>query len=216
LQTPDARYRNIALALAGVAQAIAAMNQLARSGELNRQDLATSVNSLFEQNPSDVESVFGGIDRVEPGLTLLIELLKNRSDAEHATIINYCLGIFHLQKKLSGNRAMLADIGDRLDQARHKLKHFGAMHEQVISHLATIYTDTISTFSFRIQVVGEYQYLQQQRIADQIRVLLLGAIRAATLWRQVGGNRLQLYLYRAKILAAAEALRAEIQAKIVH
>lgn len=47
--------------------------------------------------------------------------------------------------------------------------------------------------------MGDYNYLQQARIANQIRALLLAAIRSATLWRQVGGSRWQLLLQR-KIL----------------
>lgn len=211
MENSDNRFRNIALALAGVTQAIDVMDKLARSGYLNSKDFATSVNSLFEQDPPDTESVFGGAEHLERGLEVLIDLLKHRRNKEYTTIIGYCLGIFHLQRKLYKNKTMLSTVGSRLDQARHQVRHFGAAHENVIANLASIYSDTISTFPFRIQVVGEYQYLQQQRVADQVRVLLLAAVRSATLWRQVGGSRWQLLLQRTKILSAAEALLQQIK-----
>jgi high frequency lysogenization protein len=90
-------------------------------------------------------------------------------------------------------------IGSRIGQAAQQAEHFSSTHDNVISNLGTLYTETLSTFRFRIQVNGDYNYLQQQRIANQIRSLLLAAIRSAMLWRQVGGNRLQLLFYRKHI-----------------
>lgn len=211
MQSPDDKFNNLAIALAGVAQAIEVMDKLAHTGYLDSAQFATSINSLFEQNPRDVEAVFGGVENVERGLEVLINLLKNSRSKEHTSIIGYCLGIFHLQRKLDKNKVMLDTVGKRLDQARNQVQHFGVAHENVIANLASIYSDTISTFSFRIQVSGEYQYLQQKRVADQVRVLLLAAVRAATLWRQVGGSRWQLLLYRGRILAAAESLLQQIK-----
>lgn len=213
MQNSNSRFRNLTIALAGVTQAIDVMDKLARTGYLNSSPFATSVNSLFEQNPSDAEAVFDGAGNLERGLEVLVDLLKHRRSKEHTTIIGYCLGIFHLQRKLYKNKAMLSAVGKRLEQARHQVQHFGVAHENVIANLASIYSETISTFPFRIQVVGEYQYLQQQRVADQVRVLLLSAVRAATLWRQVGGSRWQLLLHRARILSTAEDLLQQIRAE---
>lgn len=192
------------------------MDKLARTGYLDSQQFATSVTSLFEQNPSDVEAVFGGTAKVERGLEVLIDLLKNSRSKECTTIIRYCLGVFHLQRKLHKNKPMLDTIGKRLEQARNQVEHFGVAHENVIANLASIYTETVSTFPFRIQVAGEYQYLQQKRVADQVRVLLLAAVRAATLWRQIGGSRIQLVFYRARVLAAAEHLLRKIRQERLH
>lgn len=211
MEYSESRFRDLAIALAGVAQAIDVMDNLARTGYLNSREFATSVNSLFEQNPNDVESVFGGVDNLQRGLEALVNLLNNRRDKQHTVVIGYCLGVFHLQKKLYKNKTMLNTIGKRLDQARHQVQHFGVAHENVIANLAAVYAETVSTFPFRIQVVGEYQYLQQKRVADQVRVLLLAAVRATALWRQVGGSRWQLFLQRRKLLDAAERLLAQVK-----
>ena len=50
------------------------------------------------------------------------------------------------------------------------------------------------------------QFLQNPRNAERIRALLLAGIRSATLWRQLGGNRWQLFFSRRKILKDAYAL----------
>ena len=216
MDSQDNRFIHFATALAGVTQAIDVMDKLARTGYLNSKEFSIAVNSLFVQNPENVESVFAGTQNLERGLEVLINLLKNRRHKDNTKVIGYCLGIFHLQKKLMQNKSMLNTVGKRIDQAQHQVKHFGASHENVIANLASIYADTISTFPFRIQVVGEYQYLQQQRVADQVRVLLLAAVRAATLWRQVGGSRWQLLFHRNKILSASEHLLEQAKDRKLH
>lgn len=203
----------MAIALSGVAQAVDMVEQLAKSGYLNSQDFETCVRSLFEQNPTDTEAVYGGLARLNRGAETLTSLLSNQHNLNNRNqVMTYCLGILHLQKRLQKRPDMLSVIGERLEKTRHQVDHFGFTHENVIANLAEIYTDTISHFRFRIQVVGEYQYLQQKRVANQVRVLLFAAIRSATLWRQLGGSRWQLILYRGRLLSVAQALHHETKA----
>ncbi len=209
----DNQWRNQVIALAGITQAIATMDELAKTGYLRTAQFEVTTASLFEQNPPDTESVFGSLSALETGLDVIINSLSNRKNKDSTTMIGYCLGILHLQKRLSKNRAMLSAISDRLDKARHQVHHFGLTHDNVVANLAEIYSATISTFPFRIQVIGEYQHLQQQRVANQVRVLLLGAVRAATLWRQLGGRRYKLLLYKKQILETAEMLQREIRSQ---
>lgn len=203
-------WRNIAIALAGVTQAVDIVDQLAKSGYLNTKDFEVCINSLFQQNPESAEAVYGGAANLERGLELLQGLLENqRAKSRGTQVLGYCLGVLHLQQRLHKRPKMLAAIGERLTNARHQLEHFGPTHDNVIANLASIYTENISTLQFRIQVVGEYQYLQQPRVANQVRALLFAAVRAASLWRQVGGSRWQLLLYRRKLTDAVKQLRAE-------
>jgi high frequency lysogenization protein len=55
-------------------------------------------------------------------------------------------------------------------------------------------------------VQGEPTYLADKARANQIRALLLAGIRAAVLWRQLGGRRWQLFISRRKILETAQQL----------
>ena len=125
---------------------------------------------------------------------------------KHQDAMRYALGALHLQKKLAGRKDMLNTIANRIEQAANQAEHFSSTHENVVGNLGQIYSETISTFRFRIQVMGDYNYLQQTRIASQIRALLLAAIRSAMLWRQVGGNRWQLLLQRKALAAEVDKL----------
>ncbi len=199
-----------ALALAGIFEAAAQVERLATTGLKSKHSFQTLINSLFVQNPARPEDVFDG--PLEAGLEALVQFLqKGKKKGSFAD--RYVHGLLYLQKKLSGNPAMLDTIGYRIGQARHQLDHFGADHENLIANLAALYTDTLSTFRFRIQVMGEMTYLQQNRIANQIRALLLAGVRSATLWRQMGGSRWQLLLNRRKLLESAERQLYELRKK---
>jgi len=205
----DKTWRNIAIGLAGAAQAISLVEQLAKTGYLHTDEFETAINSLLKQVPETTESVFGNVHKLSRGLDVMDELLNHHRDPKNGDLLRYMLGVMHIQKRLARRSEILYVIGNRLKKAEIQVEHFGSTHDNVVSNIADIYTDTISKFQYRIQVTGEHSYLQQPRLASQVRVLLLAAIRAITLWRQVGGSRWQLLIYRGKIDTANKALMHE-------
>lgn len=209
-------WENRTLALAGMFQAATLVQKLATTGSLQSAHLDTAIHSLFEQNPKETADVYGSLSNVLTGLERLKEVLKRNNSPEGNDIVRYVMGIIHLQKKLSAQPDMLNSIASHLDKAKNQAQVFDNTHENVSASLANIYTTTISTFSFRIQVNGDYNYLQQQRIADQIRVLLLAGIRSAVLWRQLGGTRMQVIFKRKAIIATADNLIKQSKEELLH
>lgn len=192
-------FYDLTLALAGLFQAVALVEQIAKTGQGASEAFNTSINSVLDLNPTNSLEIYGGdVNNLRMGLELLNELLI-KNTPKHQDVIRYALGVLHLQKKLSNRKDMLNVIASRIEQANQQAQHFSNTHENVIANLGGIYSDTLSTFRFRIQVKGDYNYLQQPRIANQIRALLLAAVRSAMLWRQLGGNRWQLIFQRKKI-----------------
>lgn len=197
-------WHDITLALAGIFQATALVEQVAKTGHVPPDAYKTSIESILELNPANTLAVYGGnIENLRQGLEVMRELLQPNSQKYRETL-RYGLGVLHLQKKLAGRKDMLNVIGSRIGQITQQAEHFTTTHENVIGNMGNLYSETLSTFRFRIQVNGDYNYLQQQRIANQIRALLLAAIRSAMLWRQVGGNRWQLLLNRKNIAAQVD------------
>lgn len=204
-------WREITLALAGVFQSAALVEQLSKSGYIPQKPFAASVESLFQMNPDSTEAVYGGIENMELGLTVLADILHHHKNNDYRDSLRYVMGVLHLQKKLSANKTMITTVGERLDKAKHQVDHFGSVHDNVIANLADIYSQTLSTFRFRIQVSGDYNYLQQTRIANQIRALLFAGIRSSMLWRQLGGKRWQVIFSRKKLSNEADLLLKEIK-----
>lgn len=194
------------LALAGVFQCTALVQQIAHTGRCAESSLETCIRSLFETSPSSTQAVYGDLKDLREGLATLASVLSDQSKREDIEILRYTLNLIHLESKLNRSRDMLDIIGSRIEQARHTAHHFGYSHGNLIGNLASIYTDTISTMKPRIQVTGDPSVLRMEENAARIRALLLAGIRSAVLWRQTGGRRWQLIFTRRKTIAAAKAL----------
>ncbi|MDA0651534.1 MAG: DUF489 family protein, partial [Proteobacteria bacterium] len=70
--------------------------------------------------------------------------------------------------------------------------------------------DTLSTLSYRIKVTGSAQHLNNPQVADLVRAVLMCGIRAAFLWRQLGGSRLKLMWQRGAIRDTAAGMAREL------
>jgi high frequency lysogenization protein len=202
--------RDQVLALAGVLQAAALVDRLAKSGTVPEDPYKTSIASLFEFDPSSTEAVFGGEAEYRFGLDLgmrtLKEILNKRHSAQKADVIRYALSLLHLAGKLRNAGSLVDLLGRRLRELQAQLNELGPTADEVIQGIARAYQETLSTFRFRIQVQGDGRYLQNKEIANQVRALLLAGVRAATLWHQVGGRRWHLLFYRRNMLRALEQI----------
>ena len=195
-----------ALAIAGIAQAASLTNQLARTGTADSTAFAGSVHSIFMTDAPDVESIFFDRSYLRLGLNNLIDVLDGEKQPE-PEVMRYSAAIVHLQRDLMRKPDVLQTVAQRLEQAKKQVAiHGSETHSQLIETLAAIYSDTLSTFRFRIQVNGNPQYLQAPAIAAQIRTQLLAGVRAAMLWQQLGGSRLHFLFKRRALLQATKSL----------
>ncbi len=194
------------IALAGIFQAAALVQQIAQSSQYDQVALESSIKSLFISDPETTLSVYGDAYGLDLGFKTLKQVLKKDSGQKNIEIIRYTLSLIHLESKLRKQPEMLNIISKRVDQADGQAKHFSLLHENVIHNLASLYMDTISTFNLRVQVTGNPNHLKVSHNAALIRATLLTGIRSAILWRQTGGRRWHLLLKRKAIEAAVNRL----------
>ena len=189
------------LALAGVAQSAYLVKQLSQHGMVGQDKLNTLIRSLFISNPGTTEEVYGSISRLNLGMQVLQEIVRNDAGSlKSPDVLRYFLGLMHLERKLAAKNGMLASIGEQLDAMDHlPLDDPDLGNPTLIGELSTLYQDTLSTLSFRIQVSGDANFLKNEDIADKIRVVLLAGIRSAVLWYQLEGRRWHLLIGRKKI-----------------
>ena len=198
------------IALAGVFQVAQLVKEIAREGKSNQAAVESSLESLLNFDAPDVISVFGNLSGIIQGLRTLQNQLDNKTQNRNTDITRYAITLVHLQRKLEKNPEMLDQISSRLDTVKSQLDYFDLSHTNTIAKLADIYKTTISTLLPKIIVEGEQVYLSNNTNADKIRALLLAGIRAAVLWRQTGGTRLQLLFSRKKYLNSAKYLSDKI------
>lgn len=200
---------DITTALAGMLQAVALMRELTHTGKTNTAALESTMQSIFKLNVQTVPEVFGGLQGVKLGLERIIHTFDTAQSGDRLQS-RYLLSIIHLQKKLSRSPAILANLIKRLEKTQIQVDYFSLTHPTVIANLSDIYLTTVRSFKFRIMIIGNQRVLHVKENLEKIHAILLAGIRAAVLWRQMGGSRIQLLFSRAKIKASAEKLLAEI------
>lgn len=200
------RFEDQVIALAGVAQSARLVDRIAANGQGPEAFMQASIQSLFRFDASDTAEVFQGLSGVRLGLQTLDSAMGKSPAPELSNTLRYVFGILHLERKFQADAKMQALVRSRLEHAVFKAEHFSDNPNSLVHNLAGIYQDTLSQLSFRIKVTGNSEYLGQEHYADQIRALLLAGIRAAFLWRQLGGTRWRLVLQRGKIAASAKHL----------
>jgi len=189
------------LALSGVAQSAYLVKQLAQHGMVGQDKLNTLIRSLFISNPETTEEVYGSVSRLNLGMQVLQEIVRNdEGSLKSPDVLRYFLGLMHLERNLMAKKGMLGVIGERLDAMKHlPLEDPDLGNSQLIQELSSLYKDTLSTLPFRIQVTGEVNFLKNEDIANKIRAVLLAGIRSAVLWYQLEGRRWHLLVGRRKI-----------------
>jgi len=192
---------DITLGLAGVFQAAELVKQIARQGFAQETPFQSSISSIFTLNAQTTEEVFGGVSGVRLGLEMLLAQLGGTSQKRDIESLRYAMGVIDLQRRFMRNKKLSANLRDGLEHIEFN-KEF--IQLPTIFEIAKLYTETLSTLSFRIQVFGNPQYLQEEEKAAKIRALLLAGVRSAVLWEQKGGGRWHLLFNRNKILKQAE------------
>lgn len=209
------QHQQQVIALAGLFQAMEAVDHIAQTGRCNEAVLQTSIKGLFVENPENALSVYGQLADVKSGLQLVQRLLNdNNTNNKHLNYVRYALAIVQLERRLSKTPDMLNTISSRLEHAKNQVNHFGILHENVYSGIASIYSDTISTFSLRVHISGQEQQLKITQNADKIRSLLLTGIRSAILWRQVRGHRWHFIFKRKAIINECENLLSKMDSQV--
>jgi high frequency lysogenization protein len=192
------------LALAGVCQVAALVKQIARTGQYDKPAFQTSISSIVITDPEHTEQVFGALPKLELGFTTLKNQISNRTENKDTEITRYIANILSIERKISGNGKALAALGERVSQVQRQQSFMDLFDHQMMSGLAKIYSDVISPISAKIQVAGDPELLKQSDNQNKVRALLLAGVRAAVLWRQLGGKRRHILFNRQNILLSTE------------
>lgn len=196
------------LALAAALQSLSNVVSVANTGHSRRDEVEPCVQALLTVYEGDFERLYGGREALAAGLRQLVEQLERPRDP---ILTRYLVAVLYLERRLRKRPSMMAHLGNGLANARRQAEYFERLHPNVISNLGSLYSETISTLRPRIMVVGGREYLEQPSNANLIRTLLLSAIRAATFWREAGGNRWRLLFGRQKYVERARELLRQLQ-----
>ncbi|WP_353369004.1 high frequency lysogenization protein HflD [Aliiglaciecola sp. NS0011-25] len=198
------------LALAGVCQAASLVQSVARKGEADIDAFKASINSIVLTDAQSTIEVYGSIENLKLGLGTLIGQLGNTPMQKDAEITRYIASILGLERKLKKSSKKLDVLSKRIEQIQRQTLHLDLFDEQMISNLASVYSDVISPLGAKIQIAGTPNQLKKDANQHRVRALLLSGLRSAVLWRQLGGKRRQILFNRKSIVTNALTLQHSI------
>lgn len=192
------------IALAGVMQACRLVRDLATQGRADPAFIDASLASVFRIDADSAADVFGGLANVRMGLETVVDQIEGA--ARDTALTRLVLAVLRMERRVTGSRQVLGALRSNIEDIQRQVDHFGVSHATVRARLAGVYVATLSPLRPRIIVHGNPQYLANVPLVEQIRGLLLAAVRAAVLWRQVGGSRLRLIVRRHQYAMLARGL----------
>lgn len=202
----DTQHTDRALAFAGILQALQLVQNAAHGRPSDVEALQASLSSVLRLDASSVEEVYGGIQPLSNGLRLLQTQLMSQNKKPDIELSRYLVTLLHLERKLSKRADLLDRIRSGVERAQQQAEHFDVSHANILASLADTYSASVSTLRPRIMVNGDPDRLADSAVTNQIRSLLLAAMRSAVLWRQCGGTRIGLLFARKKLIEAATQL----------
>ena len=202
-------YKDIAIVLAGAFQAARLVKNIANNKRYDSEAFIGSVQSIFKIDANSVIDVYEDLKHIQLGLRELISFFDLQHNKRDPEIARYVYSMFYLERQLNRKPEVLKKIKTGIELAERQSQHFSKTHPNVILNLADTYQKTLSQFKFRIQITSEQPFPNQSNLLAEIRVLLLAGIRAAVLWRQIGGSRWQLLFFYKRLKKAARELLNE-------
>ncbi len=194
------------IALAGLAQSVHLVQQIAKRGRADEEAMAPVIESVLMVDADNIEAVYGGLKGLKLGFRTLIQQLSEPRQVD-PELARYASTLLFLERELLQQPAMIEAIGTAIQEAVKARDETGALLDsQVLAALARGYLATISTLKPKVIVSGEQRFLAEAHHADRIRALLLAGIRSALLWRQAGGSRWKILFIRGRIRSEAERL----------
>ncbi len=203
--------RSQTIALAAMCQSALMIQHVSKGVILDKNSFIGLLNGIITTEPQSVFDVYGSVDELSDGAKLLQLQLSGNATKKDIEVTRYLAGIMSISKKLLNNPNALTALKDKIDDIQRRLTHFELDDPSVIQNFADCYSEVISPLSQKIQVIGNPALLQQSNIQHKVRALLLSGVRAAVLWRQMGGKRRDFIFNRKSVLKDVVSFNQELK-----
>lgn len=186
-------YHDLTTALAAVYQSAMMVHDIARGQQPDDAGIKNLLESVVNTSPASINDLYPDHAQFINGQTALMMHMDPKQSFQAPQILRYVFDLMYLAKKLKKSKRVSRLLLSQIEKSKRKLSHYSITDRNMIESLGDIYLDTVSTLPYRIHVMGKPNVVQAPFNAKKIRAILLGGIRAAHLWYQLGGSRLHYY-----------------------
>lgn len=207
------KFHDITIALGALSQAVFLTQRFALEGKIKKtEEFQILTESIMMFEASNTLEIYGdNLANLKTGFKVFIGL-SSKSDKLNSLMLRYFKQVLDLAQILQNDQKALDTLAQRLQSIKGQLAFYedNIMHEQVILKFASSYSDIVSPLGSKIKVLGKPEYLSRTEIQNKIRTLLLAAVRASILFKQVGGSKLQLLFFNNRIINQARSFLDQI------
>lgn len=179
-----------------------AFNRLLQASFDIQTHLQKSLFSLDFFN--SIQDLHIGLHTLEGALMQPYQQSKPRlpAPAPYAEALRYAIALLQIERKVYRKSNFIEKINEQQKALKQRLNFFdhNLQHSAILASTANLYVETAGTLKSRLNVRGKPEILKSQANIDRIRACLFTGIQAAHLWRELGGNRLQLIFGRRGML----------------
>ena len=194
------------IALAGLYQALALTQQIARDGDTTSSCLPATLESILKIDADSFVDAYGMTKNLTLGLHTLSETMENRHDPDVIERTRHAVSLMYLESRLYADTQVTRSLGDDIRCIASLYDSECTPIPELAQDLGRMYQTHISPLGPKVIIEGNPSYLKIEHYASMIRALLLAGIRAIVLWRQAQGNRWSLLVGRGSILRNIDAL----------
>jgi len=202
------------VALAGIAQSIRVVQNIAWKGQTNETDFKAVIIGLLKMEAPSAAAVYSGSFELSSGLRIVSQQLDPQHADKDPEFVNLAINVISLQLQLRKNAALMETLSQKIGQISSEylecdLYQDDRSFERLLAACSEAYQQTLSRLPNRIQVKGNPNYLKDENNQIRVRAALFAAIRASFLWRQYGGSRWHFLFAKKQILAGVRRLIAQ-------
>ena len=184
------------IALAGLYQSCLVVSNIAWNGEYKEEDIIPLINCIMQIDSSNTENIYIDVSKLQTGLMYFRKQIVGDIFTRSSETRRYIASLNQLADNLMSDQNCINKIQMLLKELN--LKSEAINIDDKVTEISSIYQKTLSTFEPRIVVNGENKYLTNNIHASRIRTALFAGVRSVILWRQLGGSKLKLLLFKGK------------------
>tara|TARA_B100000676_G_C17928795_1_gene759661 strand:+ start:57 stop:665 length:609 start_codon:yes stop_codon:yes gene_type:complete len=196
--------KNETISLGAIYQACNEIKKIAWQGEININVIEPLINSVYQITSENIDDIYISTKRLNTGLDFLRRQLVGDAFSRDAEVTRYFEAIGILIKNMNKEEDIFNTLRKQLAEQTMPVQEDNLGDHALF--LSNLYLSTVSKVEPRIIVNGDNKYLTDKKNAAMIRTLLLCAIRSYILWKQSGGSKFRIFIFKKKIAELAVTL----------
>ena len=192
--------QNQTIALAGLYQSLALVQNIAWEGNSNHSCMAPTIGSILKLDAESYVEVYGSIFNLQLGIQTLRSALQNKSEKHAVERTRYAINLMYLAGKFEEDTRAISSLSGQFERISNQYESVADSIDEITDELGGMYREYISPLGPKLIIEGDPVYLKINDNASKIRSLLLAGIRAIVLWKQAGGKRWCLLMARKSLL----------------